>query len=165
MAGASCPLPVRHDMKNSPLARSVCIAVLLSCCALTGCSVTAPAQPARDQSLYEQLGGKAGITAIVDDAIGNIAADPRINQRFRATGANHLKTNLIDLLCQRAGGPCVYRGRNMADAHDGMHIRDDEFDALVDDIAKSLDKLKVPAAERSEALTILNQMKGAVVGH
>ena len=119
----------------------------------------------RDPSLYQQLGGMAGITAIVDDAIGNIAADPRINQRFRATGANHLKTNLIDLLCQRAGGPCVYAGRNMADAHDGMQIRDDEFDALVQDIAKSFDKFKVPAAERNESLAILNQMRGAIVGH
>ena len=47
----------------------------------------------------------------------------------------------------------------MADAHDGMHIRNDEFDALVQDIAKSLDKFKVPAADRDEALRILNQMR------
>jgi hemoglobin len=150
-------------VKKSRLARTVCAAVLLGC--VIGCSTAPPAQPARDPSLYQQLGGKAGITAIVDDAIGNIAADPRINQRFRATGANHLKTNLIDLLCQRAGGPCVYAGRNMADAHDGMQIRDDEFDALVQDIAKSFDKFKVPAAERNESLAILNQMRGAIVGH
>jgi len=151
-------------MKWSRFAHTVCAAALLGC-ALTGCSTTPPAQPARDQILYQQLGGKAGITAIVDDAIGIIATDPRINQRFRATNANHLKTNLIDLLCQRAGGPCVYSGRNMADAHDGMHIRDDEFDALVQDIAKSFDKFKVPAAERNESLAILNQMRGAIVGH
>ena len=53
----------------------------------------------------------------------------------------------------------------MADAHDAMHIRDDEFDALVEDIAKSLDKFKVQADDRAEALRILNQMKGAIVGH
>ena len=76
-----------------------------------------------------------------------------------------MNDRLVDLLCQRAGGPCVYNGRNMADVHDGMHIRDDEFDALVEDIAKSFDKFKVPAAERSESLKILNQMRGAIVGH
>jgi hemoglobin len=151
-------------MKKSRFAATVCAAVLLGC-TVTGCSITTPAPPPREQSLYQQLGGRAGITAIVDDAIGNIAADPRINQRFRATSANHLKTNLIDLLCQRSGGPCVYAGRNMADAHDGMQIGDDEFDALVQDIAKSFDKFKVPAAERGESLAILNQMRGAIVGH
>lgn len=151
-------------MNKSRLTRCAFRAVVMIC-VLAGCSATPPAQPARNQSLYERLGGKAAIAAIVDDAIGNIAADSRINQRFRNADAHHLKDNLVDFLCLRAGGPCVYRGRNMADAHEAMHIRDDEFDALVQDIAKSFDKFKVPAAERAEALTILNQMKSAVVGH
>jgi hemoglobin len=103
-------------MKKSQLAHTICAAVLLGC-AVTGCSMPKPVPPPGEQSLYQQLGGRAGITAIVDDAIGNIAADPRINQRFRTTEPNHLKTNLIDLLCQRSGGPCVYAGRNMADLY------------------------------------------------
>lgn len=151
-------------MKQDRFKRTVCAAVLLSC-AVGSCTTTTPPAPESGQTLYHRLGGQAAIVAVVDDAIGNIAADARINHRFRATSANHLKTNLIDLLCQRAGGPCVYNGRNMADAHDSMQIRDDEFDALVEDIAKSFDKFKVPAAERSESLRILNQMRGAIVGH
>ena len=150
-------------MTMSRLVRSAFVAASLVC-AVAGCTTPPPAQPS-EQSLYERIGGKAAITAIVDDAIGNIAADPRINRRFGNADAHHLKNNLIDLLCARAGGPCVYTGLNMADAHEAMHIRDDEFDALVEDIAKSLDKFKVPAAERAEALRILNQMKGAIVGH
>lgn len=133
--------------------------------ALAGCTTPPPAQPVSGPSLYQRLGGRAGITAVVDDAIGNIARDPRINQRFGSADANHLKSNLIDLLCLRAGGPCVYAGRNMADAHDAMQIRDDEFNALVEDIAKSFDKFKVPAADRAESLQILNQMRSAIVGH
>jgi len=150
-------------MTMSRLLRSAFVATFLAC-ALAGCTVPSPVQPS-EQSLYQRVGGKAAIAAIVDDAIGNIAADPRINRRFGNADPNHLKSNLIDLLCLRAGGPCVYAGRNMADAHEAMHIRDDEFDALVEDIAKSLDKFKVPTAERGEALRILNQMKGAIVGH
>ena len=30
-------------------------------------------------SLYKRLGGKAAITAVVDDFVGNVAADTRIN--------------------------------------------------------------------------------------
>jgi hemoglobin len=133
--------------------------------ALGGCATPPPPQPAPGTSLYQRFGGRPAIAALVNDAVINIVADPRINQRFRNADAHHLKSNLVDLLCLRAGGPCTYAGRNMADAHEAMHIRDDEFDALVDDIAKSLDKLKVPATERGEALAILNQMKGAIVGH
>ncbi|WP_284617541.1 group I truncated hemoglobin [Aquabacterium humicola] len=122
-------------------------------------------RPPSDTSLYQRVGGRATIAAIVDDAVRNIATDPRISQRFRHADAPGLKERLEELLCERSGGPCVYRGRNMAEAHDGMRIRDDEFDALIDDIARSLDKFKVPAAERAEALKVLRQMRSAIVGH
>jgi len=150
---------VLDPMNDHPLARLACMASLLMA---FGC--TSP-PPAATPSLYERLGGRPAITALVNDAVRNIATDPRINQRFAKTNPHHLQSNLIDLLCERSGGPCVYKGRNMADVHDGMQIRDDEFDALIDDIAKAMDKHNVPAAERRESLAILGQMRGAIVGH
>ena len=138
-------------------------AVAAAC--LAGLSACTSAPPAPRASLYERLGGLPAMSAVVDDAVGNIAADPRINRRFASTQASHLQQNLLDLFCERAGGPCVYKGRDMASAHEGMFIRDDEFDALVEDIARSLDKNKVPARDKSELLTKLTQMRGAIVGH
>jgi len=114
--------------------------------------------------LYERLGGGPAITRIVDNAIANVSADPRINQRFANLGPG-LPRNLGDLICLRTGGPCKYTGANMSTAHEGMFIRDDEFDALVEDMAKSLDKSDVPARERDEVLVIFRQMRNAIVGH
>jgi len=145
-------------------------ALLGACFALIGCAAppaAAPSPPAAQQerSLYDRVGGRAAITAVVDDAIENLAADPRINARFGNASIPHLQKNLVDLLCLRSGGPCAYTGANMSAAHEGMHIRSDEFDALVEDIAKSLDKFKVPPRERAEVLAILRQMKGSVTDH
>lgn len=126
-----------------------------------GCAL----QPAPEPSLYLRLGGKPAIEALMADAIATIAADPRIQRRFGSIDGRELKDKLAELICARTGGPCVYTGRNMADVHEGMHIRDDEFDSLVEDIAKSLDKFKVPAAEKREALALLYQMRSAIVGH
>jgi hemoglobin len=134
-------------------------------CATVPPTATEASAAPTPQSLYDRLGGKAAITAVVDDSIGNFAADPRINQRFRRANVATLRTQLIDLLCARTGGPCTYRGRNMADVHEGMNVRDDEFDALAEDIVKSLDKLKVPVREKGELLAILERMRNAVVGH
>jgi len=53
----------------------------------------------------------------------------------------------------------------MATAHEGMNIRDDEFDALVEDLAKSFATFKVPAREQGELLAMLARMKNAIVGH
>jgi hemoglobin len=135
---------------------------LLIALSAAGCA-TAPTPPPQ-ATLYERLGGRAALTAVVDDAIVNVSADPRISQRFANAGPG-LTSNLVDLLCLRAGGPCTYRGLDMSAAHEGMFIRDDEFDALVEDIAKSLDKFKVPPREKAESLAILRQMRNAIVGH
>ena len=147
-------------LKTSRLAGAA-LAVLLT---LVGCA-TAPVGPAQAPSLYQRLGGNEAITAVVRDAIGNISADPRINQRFSNAGAAELTKNLVDLICERTGGPCTYRGMDMASAHEGMNIRDDEFDALVEDLAKSFATFKVPAREQGELLAMLARMKNAIVGH
>src|SRR5215468_1718634 len=95
--------------------------------------------------LYDRLGGIDAIRAVVDDFVGNVAADKRINRFFANTDIYRLKRNLVNQICQGTGGPCVYTGRDMKSAHAGMGIRGKDFDALVQDLAKSLNKFKVPA--------------------
>ena len=137
------------------------VAAVALAAALVGCA--APPRP--EPSLYERVGGRAAIAAVVDDAILNLASDARINGRFGNASIPHLQTQLVDLLCQRTGGPYTYTGANIAAAHEGMHIRADEFDALVEDIARSLDTFRVPPREKAEVLAILRQMKPAVIEH
>ena len=116
------------------------------------------------KSLYERLGGKPAITAVVDDFVANVAADSRINGRFANANIPRLKTMLVDQVCEASGGPCKYSGQSMPDAHRGMNITDAEFTALVEDLVKSLDKFKVPAQEKNELLTALGGMKPQIVG-
>jgi hemoglobin len=115
-------------------------------------------------SLYDRLGGKPAITAVVDDFVANVAADPRINGRFANTNIPRLKGLLVDQICEATGGPCTYTGRDMKTTHRGMNITDAEFNALVEDLVKSLDKFKVPAKEREELLGALAGMKPDIVG-
>jgi len=116
-----------------------------------------------NKSLYDRLGGKPAIQAVVDDFVGNVAADGRINQRFANANIPRLKTMLVDQICEATGGPCTYTGQSMKAAHAGMKITDAEFNALVEDLTRSLDKFKVPAPEKSELLTALGGMKGDIV--
>jgi hemoglobin len=149
-------------MPQRILARALAGLVLVSM--LAGCAHRT-AQPAADATLYQRLGGHPGISAVVEDAIANVAADSRINQRFASTDLARLKRGLVEFLCDRSGGPCRYRGRNMADAHEGMKIRADEFDALVEDLVRSLDKHRVPARDKAELLALLGRMKNAIIDH
>jgi hemoglobin len=114
-------------------------------------------------SLYERLGGKTAITAVIDDFVARCAADPRINGKFARTDIPRLKASLIDQVCEAAGGPCTYSGRDMRTTHDGMQVTAGEFDALVADLVATLDKFSVPAAEKNELLGVLGPMRSDIV--
>ncbi len=112
----------------------------------------------------DRLGGQPAITAVVDDFVGNVAADGRINGFFAKTDIPRLKKLLVEQICAGTGGPCTYTGRSMPEAHRGMHITDAQFNALVEDLTKSLIKFKVPEKEQADLLAVLGPMKPAIVG-
>ena len=134
---------------------------LILALALTACSQMGMKKEA---SLYDRLGGKPAITAVVDDFVGNVGGDSRINGRFAKTNIPRLKQMLVDQICAASGGPCTYTGRDMLSAHRGMNITDGEFNALVGDLVRSLDKFKVPENEKGELLGALGSMKSDIVG-
>ena len=133
-------------------------ALLLSACQSMDTSM------APKKSLYDRLGGLPAITAVVDDFVANVAADSRINGYFAKANIPNLKRNLVDQICQASGGPCTYTGKDMKTAHKGMGITDADFNALVEDLVKSLDKFKVPEKEKGELLTTLGSLKPQIVG-
>ena len=136
-------------------------ALILLGVTLAGCAETMKKPSA---SLYDRLGGKGAITAVVDDFVGNVAADKRINGRFANANIPHLKEKLVEQVCAGSGGPCSYTGLDMKTAHTGMKITEAEFGALVEDLVKTLDKFKVPAQEKNELLGVLGPMQKDIVG-
>lgn len=122
------------------------------------------AQPAYAASLFEDLGGREGITAIVDGGIDRVLADPRIKGRFGNTDAKRLKAQLVEQFCQISGGPCVYKGQPMEKAHADMNIRDAEFNALAEDFQAAMDQRNVPFTVQNRLLGLLAPMQRTVVG-
>jgi hemoglobin len=144
--------------------RTVVGIVAVVALAAAGCASMESGSSMEKKALYDRLGGKPAITAVVDDFVGNVAADARINKRFANANIPRLKQRLVDQICEASGGPCTYTGMSMLDAHRGMNISDGEFGALVEDLVKSLDTFKVPAQEKTELLTALGGMKSQIVG-
>jgi hemoglobin len=125
------------------------------------CSVAATG--AKAQSLYERLGGYDAILAVTDDFIKNVAADRRINGFFAHTDIPSFRRKLADYLCVATGGPCIYFGRDMVSAHAGMGIRDRDFQALVQDLGKTLRKFRVPVREQTELAGLLAPSEKQIV--
>jgi hemoglobin len=125
---------------------------------------------AQEVSLYNRLGGKAAISAVVDEFVSRVAADTRINGFFAATAADpkrlaSFKGKLVDQICEASGGPCKYKGKDMKSAHAGMGIQDMHFNALVEDLVGALDKFKVAEADKNSLLAVLGPMKADIVAH
>jgi hemoglobin len=133
--------------------------------ALTVCSTMAA--QANDKSLYESLGGKKAIVAVVDEFVARVAADTRINGFFAATAADpkrlaSFKGKLVDQICEASGGPCKYTGKSMKEAHRGMGVSGADFNALVEDLVGALDKFKVAAKDKDALLGVLGPMKSDI---
>jgi hemoglobin len=107
------------------------------------CSSVQPPEATKTVSLYDRLGGKPAITAVVDEFVGNVANDARINSRFATTD--------------------IPRGRDMKTTHTGMRISNAGFSALVEDLVAALNTFKVPKKEQSELLGLLGPMKSDIV--
>jgi hemoglobin len=115
------------------------------------------------QTLYERLGGKNAIVAVVDDFVARCAADSRINPKFARTDVPRLKAMLVDQVTSATGGPATYTGRSMRETHDGMGVTAGEFDALVADLVATLNQFNVPEVERQELLGILGPLRSDIV--
>ncbi len=118
---------------------------------------------AQGKSLYDRLGGKGAITAVVETFVGNVGGDKRINGYFASTDLAKLKMHLVNQICEASGGPCTYTGRTMKQTHAGMGVHDAAFGALVEDLVAALDHHKVGKTEKDELLGVLGPMKSDIV--
>ena len=116
-------------------------------------------------TLYDRLGGKDGVAAVVDSFAKNVLTDPRVNKPFKKSkdGLEHFKQMMEEQICQLAAGPCQYSGKPMKDAHKGMGISDAQFDAVVEDLKLALDEKGVSEQDKSELFAAIAPMKGDIV--
>jgi hemoglobin len=148
--------------------RSCLLSIVLAIAACGGGGKNEPTTTTTSQpsgkSLYDRLGGVDAIKAVIKDFVEEqVAKDPRINARFANADIPRLEQMLTDQVCQATGGPCTYTGKSMKESHAGMGITEAEFNALVEDLKKSLAKFNVPQAEQDELIGALAGMHDDIV--
>ena len=116
-------------------------------------------------SLFDRLGGREGIHGIVAGLYVRLHADPRINGFWKGhsddTNARELES-VVDFICQEAGGPALYRGRDMQTSHDGLVITRRDWAVFSEHAQAVLRELEIPETEKQEVLTFLESFKGVL---
>lgn len=150
-----------------PRSTRLAVPLLLAALALALSPATRPAAAQDDApSLYERMGGYDVIAATVDDFLARLNADARLQPLFvgvSATSGPRIRQHIVDFVCAETGGPCAYHGRSMADAHAGMPIADEHFDAAVDHMGDALESQGVGERERRELVSWLRSLRSAFV--
>lgn len=116
----------------------------------------------QSNSLYQRIGGLPVLTKIVDEFIDEVVTSPRTKRSFDGIKLKPFKESVVAQLCKLSGGPCVYEGETMSNAHRDAKITEAEFDAFVDIFRETLSKY-LPTREKNELLKILAPMKRDIV--
>lgn len=120
-----------------------------------------PVAPAA--GLYQAFGEQAGIRALMDDFVQRLRADSRIGEQFKDTKLDQLARQLSDQVCQLSGGPCVYKGPDMKEAHANMDVTRSHFNALVEVLQTSMSARGIPFTRQNQLLALLAPMHRDVV--
>lgn len=124
-----------------------------------------PAAP-RDPSLkpvFAEFGGKTGLVALVNDFMDNLMADPVTHPFFAPVDREHIKKELVDQFCVILDGPCTYTGQDMTSVHRGMGVNRADFNALVVDLQKAMDKHHIPFRAQNKLLAKLAPMGHQII--
>lgn len=138
---------------------------LLTALSLAGCEMMPVTEKGiAQESLYNRLGGRPAITAVVGEFTARITADNRINKHIAKTDLPKLKFLLAEQICDVSGGPCKYSGRTMPDTHKGMKITQQEFIRTGEHLAAALDKFKVSAKDKEPLLNTFGGLQNDIIG-
>lgn len=114
-------------------------------------------------TLYETLGHDRGIRAAVDEFYDRLLADRRLAHYFVAVDVARLRWHQAALLAALTGGPSRYPGRDLATAHAGLGITDEDFDLVVGHLVAALQQRGVGAEAIGQVGTALLAYREQVV--
>jgi len=116
-----------------------------------------------DDTLYADMGGKAGMDRLVEVSVDKYLADPRIKDIFSESNIERIRAELKDQFCMIADGPCAYTGHSMTATHKGLHLTNANFNALVEDLQDAMEECDIGFAIQNRFLARLAPMQHQVV--
>ncbi|MDS0283186.1 truncated hemoglobin [Haloarcula onubensis] len=111
-----------------------------------------------DETLYDRLGGRDGIGAVVDEFYDALLADPDLGPLFANADMAELRRTQTDFLCEAAGGPERYDGPPVREAHAHVPFTPAHIQRAVALLYGALDAFDVPDADADAVV-------GAVAAH
>lgn len=119
---------------------------------------------AREDSLYQKLGGWAAIDAAVDAFYVKVLADNRVKHFFDDVSMPKQHRKQKEFLSYALGGPLPWTGKDMRKAHEGMGLKEEHFNAIAENLVATLKDLKVSQELIDQVIAVVATTKDDVLG-
>ncbi|WP_121821548.1 group I truncated hemoglobin [Halostella salina] len=116
-----------------------------------------------DQTLYDELGGEAAISAVVDEFYDRVLDDDQLVGYFEDTDMDELRGHQTKFLSAVTGGPVDYTGADMRAAHAHLDLTEDDFVRVAQHLEASLAEFDVPEEHIETILGEVSDLKGAIL--
>ena len=121
-----------------------------------------------EKSLFERLGGRKALEAVVDDFLKRSAQDSRLTVPMgRLSGppsqASRLKARMVEQMCEAAGGPCRTSEPSAREAWKTLGLDSDQFIAFAENLGDALEQRKTSEREKNELLGLIGAARGQLV--
>ena len=117
----------------------------------------------REGSLFEQLGGVAGITRLVAQFYDRVLADPDLSPYFEHVALDKLRRMQFEFFSAALGATTRYSGRSIMQAHAGRRITLPHFRLFVHHLAVTLEDTALGPEQRDDVLARIEAYSVEVV--
>jgi len=120
-----------------------------------------------DTTLFERLGGKEAISAVVDRFYNLMLTDERVKHFFTNTNMDKQRLHQKNFVMMATGGISEYSGRNMREAHKHLveerGLSDIHFNVTVENLVQALHEFNVPETLITELGAVLETTRNDVL--
>ncbi|MEU8354692.1 group 1 truncated hemoglobin [Nonomuraea sp. NPDC048882] len=114
-------------------------------------------------SYYEQVGAST-IRDVVDRFYVVVLDDAELKPYFDGVDMVRLKRHMVMLLCSVLGGPEVYEGHDLGDAHRGMGVTGEHYERVGQILVTVLrEDFGADDGLIEHVATVLGQVRGSIV--
>ena len=116
------------------------------------------------QTIYEQIGGRDAVEAVVDDFYDRVLSDDRLAGFFEGMDMQELRAHQVQFISSVAGGPVEYTGGDMREAHAHLDIDDGDYDAVCDHLERALRENDVGDDNVEAILSEVEELRAPILG-
>ncbi|HEX3132875.1 MAG TPA: hypothetical protein VHX44_04745 [Planctomycetota bacterium] len=118
---------------------------------------------ARENSLYQKLGGQAALSAVVDAFYVKVLADDRIKHYFADVNMEKQIRRQKAFLSAAFGGPVAWTGKDLRKAHADLKLSEADFNAVAENLVSTLKDFKVKQELIDQVVAIALSVKNDVL--